>query len=100
MSQEQHPQHGGEGKAPHRAEAFGAMRRSEARTHGTLAHLTQGQATGRSRNNSNLEEGTSGNNWTRKPQRTTRGGREQRRAKTGEKTNRQNTAHSRDRAKQ
>ena len=45
MSQKQHPQHGGEGKTPHRAEAFGAMGRREAKTHGTLTHLTQGQAT-------------------------------------------------------
>ena len=38
--QKQHTQHGGEGKAPHRAGAFDAIRRNEERTQGTLGTLT------------------------------------------------------------
>ena len=42
----QHPQHGVEGRAPHRAEAFVAMRRSEDRSQSATTHQTKGMATG------------------------------------------------------
>ena len=41
-----HPQHGVEGRAPHRAEAFVAMRSSEGRIQSATTHLTKGMATG------------------------------------------------------
>ena len=43
---EQHPQHGGEGKAPHRAEAFVAMRRSEDRSQSATTRHIEGMTTG------------------------------------------------------
>ena len=43
---EQHPPHGGEGKAPHRAEAFVAMKRSEDRTRSPTTRHARGMATG------------------------------------------------------
>ena len=43
---EQHPPHGGEGKAPHRAEAFVAMRRSEDRSRSPTTRHARGMATG------------------------------------------------------
>ena len=43
---EQHPPHGVEGKAPHRAEAFVAMKRSEDRSQSTTTRHARGMATG------------------------------------------------------
>ena len=43
---EQHPQHGGEGKAPHRAEAFVAMKGSEDRSQSATTRHTKGMTTG------------------------------------------------------
>ena len=43
---EQHSQHGVEGKAPHRAEAFVAMRRSEDRCQAVTTHHATGMTTG------------------------------------------------------
>ena len=43
---EQHPQHGVEGRAPHRAEAFVAMRRNEDRSQAVTTHHTTGMTTG------------------------------------------------------
>ena len=42
----QHPQHGVEGRAPHRAEAFVAMRRNVDRSQSATTHHTKGGATG------------------------------------------------------
>ena len=43
---EQHPQHGGEGKASHRAEAFVPMRRSEDRSQSASTRHIEGMTTG------------------------------------------------------
>ena len=43
---EQHPQHGGEGKAPHRAEAFVAMKGREDRSQSATTRHTKGMTTG------------------------------------------------------
>ena len=43
---EQYSQHGVEGKAPHRAEAFVAMRRSEDRCQAVTTHHATGMTTG------------------------------------------------------
>ena len=44
-----HPQHGVEGRAPHTAAAFVAMKRNEERTRGTPTHLTIGSGNRTSR---------------------------------------------------
>ena len=43
---EQHPQHGGEGKAPHRAEAFVAMKRKEDTSQSATTRHAKGMTTG------------------------------------------------------
>ena len=43
---EQHPEHSVEGKAPHRAEAFAAMKRSEDRNQSTTTRHAKGMTTG------------------------------------------------------
>ena len=53
---EQHPQHGVEGRAPHRAEAFVAMRRSEDSLAVTTLHTT-GMTTGPSQDTTRYPEG-------------------------------------------
>ena len=45
-AREQHPQHGVEGRTPHRAEAFVAMRRSEDRSQAVTTLHTTGMTTG------------------------------------------------------
>ena len=68
-----HPQHGVEGGAPHRAEAFVAMRRSEERKRGAT---TQGMTTGPSQDTTRYPEGETSKQtyWTRKPQWNNQGG--------------------------
>ena len=71
----QHPQHGVEGKAPHRAEAFVAMRRSEDRSQAVTTHHTTGMTTGPSQIQPDTRrEGPAENDWTRRHQRTNQGG--------------------------
>ena len=58
---EQHPQHGVEGKAPHRAEAFVAMRRSEDRSNNKRKEprsTKKGKPQGKSRGKRPTETGT------------------------------------------
>ena len=54
---EQHPQHGVEGRAPHRAEAFVAMRRSEDRSLAVTTLHTTGMTTGPSQDTTRYPEG-------------------------------------------
>ena len=73
---EQHPQHGVEGRAPHRAEAFVAMRKSEDRKQDvTTLHTTRHDNRAVARYNQ-IPGGRNQQktDWTRKPQGTNRGG--------------------------
>ena len=73
---EQHPQHGVEGRAPHRAEAFVAMRKSEDRSLAvTTLHTTRHDNRAVARYNQ-IPGGRDQQktDWTRKPQGTNRGG--------------------------
>ena len=73
---EQHPQHGVEGKAPHRAEAFVAMRKSEDTSLAvTTLHTTRHNNRAVARYNQ-IPGGRDQQktDWTRKPQGTNRGG--------------------------
>ena len=73
---EQHPQHGVEGRAPHRAEAFVAMRKSEDRSLAvTTLHTTRHNNRAVARYNQ-IPGGRDQQktDWTRKPQGTNRGG--------------------------
>ena len=54
---EQHPQHGVEGRAPHRAEAFVAMRKSEDRSLAVTTLHTTGMTTGPSQDTTRYPEG-------------------------------------------
>ena len=83
---EQHSQHGVEGRAPHRAEAFVAMRRSEDRSQAVTTHHTTGMTTGLSQIQPDTWKGQQNTDWTRRHQRTNRGGGQDRGERSQERT--------------